>query len=167
MRLAVFVTGIKTLVMPHQLFDRVKRLLCQGNPLRPLQQTTGNGQARAMESELIQSAIRINPTLVLIGIMGFVASFAFSLGPVMWVMLPEIFPNQVRGVAMAITGTLNSAVSFGVQFIFPWQLNNFGAASTFLGYAIFAALFLLLTLWLIPETKNKTLEELELELTGN
>jgi len=83
----------------------------------------------------------------------------------MWVMLPEIFPNQVRGVAMAVTGSLNSAVSFGVQFIFPWQLSNMGAGNTFLGYALFAAIFLVVVIWLVPETKNKTLEELEAELT--
>ena len=41
-----------------------------------------------------------------------------SVGPVMWVMLPEIFPNKVRGVAMAMTGVVNSGVSFGVQFAF-------------------------------------------------
>ena len=132
---------------------------------RALVDHIGLEQARRMESELIQSAIEINPTLVLIGILAFVASFAFSLGPVMWVMLPEIFPNQVRGVAMAVTGSVNSAVSFAVQFIFPWQLNNLGAASTFLGYAVFALIFLVLALKLVPETKNKTLEELEAELT--
>jgi MFS family permease len=132
---------------------------------RALVASIGAEETRRMESQLIQSAIKINPTLVLIGILGFVASFALSLGPVMWVMLPEIFPNQVRGVAMAVTGTLNSTVSFGVQFIFPWQLTNLGAGNTFLGYALFALLFLLLTVWLVPETKNKSLEELEAELT--
>ena len=132
---------------------------------RALVDNIGAEQARRMESQLIQSAIDINPTLVLIGILGFVASFALSLGPVMWVMLPEIFPNQVRGVAMAVTGSVNSAVSFGVQFIFPWQLNNMGAGSTFLGYAVFALVFLVLVVWLVPKTKNKTLEELEAELT--
>lgn len=131
---------------------------------RALEATIGAEETRRLQSQLIQSAISINPTLVLIGILSFVASFAMSLGPVMWVMLPEIFPNQVRGVAMAVTGTVNSAVSFGVQFIFPWQLNNVGAASTFLGYALFALLFLVAAFWLVPETKGKTLEELEAEL---
>lgn len=131
---------------------------------RALKATIGAESARSLQSELIQSAIQINPTLVLLGILGFVASFAMSLGPVMWVMLPEIFPNQVRGVAMAVTGTVNSAVSFAVQFIFPWQLSNVGAANTFLGYAIFAFLFLIAVFWLVPETKNKTLEELEAEM---
>jgi MFS family permease len=129
-----------------------------------LVEAIGAEESRRLQSDLIQSAIAIDPVLVLIGILAFVASFAVSLGPVMWVMLPEIFPNRVRGVAMAVTGTVNSAVSFGVQFIFPWQLNNTGAASTFLGYALFALVFFVLVLWLVPETKNKTLEELEAEL---
>jgi sugar porter (SP) family MFS transporter len=133
---------------------------------RDLEAAVGVPDARRLESELIQAAIDINPTLVLVGILMFVASFAVSLGPVMWVMLPEIFPNRLRGVAMAVTGTVNSGVSFGVQFIFPWQLNNVGASATFLGYALFAVFFLILTVWLIPETKNKTLEELEAVLTS-
>jgi len=126
----------------------------------------GEKQARSMQSELIQAAIRINPTVVLIGILMFVASFAVSLGPVMWVMLPEIFPNKVRGVGMALTGVVNSTVSFGVQFLFPWQLTNLGVAATFTGYALFAILGFALVLWLVPETRGKTLEELEIELTA-
>lgn len=124
----------------------------------------GEKDARELQSELIQAAIKINPTVVLFGILMFVASFAVSLGPVMWVMLPEIFPNKVRGVAMAVTGVVNSGVSFGVQFIFPWQLTNLGVAATFTGYALFAVLGLALVIWLVPETRGKTLEQLEIEL---
>lgn len=65
---------------------------------------------------------------------------------------------------MAVTGVVNSGVSFGVQFIFPWQLTNLGVAATFTGYALFALLGLALVIWLVPETRGKTLEELELEL---
>jgi len=126
----------------------------------------GAKDARRHESELIQATIRINPTLVLIGILGFVAFFAVSLGPVMWVMLPEIFPNKIRGVAMAVTGVVNSGVSFGVQFMFPWQLTHLGVAATFMGYAFFAVIGLVLVVWLVPETRGKTLEQLEIELTG-
>ncbi len=121
----------------------------------------GEQEARKLESELIQAAIRIKPGVVLFGILLFVASFAVSLGPVMWVMLPEIFPNQVRGVAMAMTGVVNSGVSFAVQFAFPWQLTNLGVATTLAGYALFAIIGLALVAWLVPETRGKTLEELE------
>lgn len=130
-----------------------------------LAEQLGENTARVNHSLLISAAIDINPTLILIGILGFVASFAVSLGPVMWVMLPEIFPNQLRGVAMSITGLANSASSFAVQFFFPWQLTNFGAAFTFLNYGIFALLGFILVIWLLPETRNKSLEQLERELS--
>ncbi|MDJ0877860.1 MAG: sugar porter family MFS transporter [Halieaceae bacterium] len=131
-----------------------------------ISEAVGEQEARKIESELIQAAIQINPQVVLFGILLFVASFAVSLGPVMWVMLPEIFPNKVRGVAMAVTGVVNSGVSFGVQFLFPWQLTNLGVAITLAGYAGFAIIGLILVMWLVPETRGKTLEELEEELTG-
>ena len=125
----------------------------------------GAQEARNQESALIQAAIKSNPTVVLFGILLFVASFAVSLGPVMWVMLPEIFPNKVRGVAMAMTGVVNSGISFGVQFLFPWQLTNLGVSMTLSGYALFAVIGLVLVMWLVPETRGKTLEELEQEFT--
>jgi len=126
----------------------------------------GDPAMKANEATIIQSAIRMNPKIVLIGILGFVASFALSLGPVMWVLFSEIFPNSIRGVCMSVMGVLNSGVSFGVQFIFPWQLSTLGSAMTFFLYGVFGALFLVLVAWLLPETRGKTLEELENELTG-
>ena len=108
----------------------------------------------------------MNPTIVLVGILGFVASFAFSLGPVMWVLFSEIFPNAIRGICMSLMGVVNSGVSFGVQVIFPWELNNLGTAMTFFLYAAFAFVFLILVIWLVPETRGRTLEQLEVELAG-
>jgi MFS family permease len=99
--------------------------------------------------------------LILVGILGFVASFAVSLGPVMWVLFSELFPNRVRGLAISFVGLINSAVSFLVQLIFPWELANWGSASTFFIYAAFAGIGLIFVLALLPETKGRTLEELE------
>lgn len=127
----------------------------------------GDTALTAHEAELIGAAIRMNPRIVLIGILGFVASFAISLGPVMWVLFSEIFPNAIRGVCMSIMGVVNSGVSFFVQFIFPWELSNLGTATTFLLYAIAAGIFLVLVIWLLPETRGRTLEQLESELTGS
>ena len=101
------------------------------------------------------------------GILGFVASFAVSLGPVMWVLFSEIFPNAIRGVCMSVMGVINSGVSFLVQFIFPWELSNLGTATTFLLYAVSAGVCLILVVWLLPETKGRTLEQLERELSGS
>ena len=116
------------------------------------------------QSLLVSSAISMNPTLILIGILGFVASFAISLGPIMWVLFSELFPNRVRGIAISFVGLINSAVSFTVQLVFPWQLENLGSSTTFLIYGVFAILGLVIVMRLLPETKGRRLEELEAEL---
>ena len=103
----------------------------------------------------------MNPTLILFGILGFVASFAVSLGPVMWVLFSELFPNKLRGLAISFAGLINSAVSFGVQLVFPWELENLGNAGTFLIYGIFALIGLVFVVRIVPETKGHSLEELE------
>jgi sugar porter (SP) family MFS transporter len=110
---------------------------------------------------LLSAGLNIRATLVLVAIIGFVASFAISLGPVMWVLLSEIFPNQHRGMAMSLAGFWNSAVSASVTFIFPWELSHFRPAGTFLGYGLMAVAALIFILVFIPETKGKSLEELE------
>jgi len=121
---------------------------------------------KANEASLMQSATNMNPTIVLVGLLGFVASFAFSLGPVMWVLFSEVFPNRIRGVCMAFMGIVNSGVSWFVQFIFPFELARFGSAGTFMLFAIFAAVCLMLLARLMPETRGKSLEQLEIELAG-
>jgi sugar porter (SP) family MFS transporter len=107
-----------------------------------------------------------NPMLILAGILGFVASFAMSLGPVMWVLFSELFPNRVRGLAISFVGLINSAVSFTVQLVFPWELETLGNSITFLIYGLFALAGLVLVIRLFPETKGRSLEELEGELLG-
>jgi sugar porter (SP) family MFS transporter len=121
----------------------------------------GDELAARHESEFINAAISINPWLVLFGVLGFVAAFAVSLGPVMWVLFSELFPNRIRGIAISFVGLINSAVSFSVQLIFPWELATLGSATTFLIYGIFAALGLVFVLMVLPETKGRSLEELE------
>ncbi|RPH96150.1 MAG: MFS transporter [Lysobacterales bacterium] len=116
------------------------------------------------QSALVAAAIDMNPTLILVGILGFVASFAISLGPVMWVLFSELFPNRVRGLAISFVGLINSAVSFTVQLVFPWELQNLGNSLTFLLYGLFAILGLFIVMRLLPETKGRSLEELEREL---
>jgi len=108
--------------------------------------------------------LEINATLILIGILGFVAGFALSLGPVMWVLFSELFPNRIRGIAISFVGLINSTVSFIVQLVFPWELENFGNSVTFLIYGLFAVVGLVIVMKLLPETKGKSLEELEAEL---
>ena len=129
-----------------------------------LQGAIGEDAATVYESRLITEAITMNPTLILFGILGFVASFAISIGPVMWVLFSEMFPNRIRGLAISFVGLINSAVSFGVQLVFPWELATLGSSMTFLIYGLFAAAGLVFVLMVVPETKGKSLEELEAQL---
>lgn len=128
---------------------------------RALEATLGTDLALQYRPELTRLAISINAPLVLIGLLGFVASFAVSLGPVMWVLLSEIFPNRVRGLAMSAVTFTNSGVSAAVQVAFPVQLAQLGAAITFGIYAAFGVVFLILVMRFVPETKQRSLEELE------
>jgi len=121
----------------------------------------GDETMRLYGAELIQAAIHINPVLVLLGILGFVASFAVSLGPVMWVLFSEIFPNRVRGLALAFVGFFNGSSSFFVQLLFPWEMSNIGSAMIFFIYSVLGVIAFILLAWLLPETKGKSLEELE------
>ncbi len=113
------------------------------------------------ESALVSSAIDVNPMLILFAILGFVASFAISIGPIMWVLFSELFPNNVRGMAISFVGLINSAVAFLVTLLFPWELENLGNANTFLIYGVIAIIGLVFVMRILPETKGRSLEELE------
>jgi SP family arabinose:H+ symporter-like MFS transporter len=82
----------------------------------------------------------------------------------MWVVLSEIFPNHIRGLAMASIGFLNAGVSFLVQFLFPWELANLGNAGTFWLYGAFGVIGFVLVMRFMPETKGRTLEELQRQM---
>jgi len=116
---------------------------------------------KKFESQLVSSAIVMNPMLILFAILGFVASFAVSIGPIMWVLFAELFPNGVRGMAISFVGLINSAVAFLVTLIFPWELQTIGVAGTFLIYGLFAVIGLAFVMRILPETKGRSLEELE------
>ena len=121
----------------------------------------GEDTYKRFESEFVSTAITMNPTLILFAILGFVASFAVSIGPIMWVLFSELFPNRVRGVAISFVGLINSAVAFLVTFVFPWQLETLGNSGTFLIYGVFAVVGLVFVMRILPETKGRSLEELE------
>ncbi|PDH46872.1 MAG: MFS transporter [Bacteroidetes bacterium MED-G21] len=113
------------------------------------------------DGAILETASKIDSTLILIGILGFVACFSFSLGPVMWVLLSELFPIKYRGLAIGTIAFVNSFISSVVQLIFPWELSNLGSSITFLIYGVFALLGLMFIFSKVPETKGMSLEELE------
>lgn len=115
-------------------------------------------------ADITNKSIGVNGWVVLVAILVFVASFAVSVGPVMWVLLSELFPTIIRGLAVAVVGLVNSLVSFGVQLVFPWELDALGSTLTFAIYGAFALLGLIFIIRVVPETKGRTLEQIEDEL---
>ena len=113
---------------------------------------------------IINATIDITPAYVLFGIFAFLAAFNMSIGPIMWVIFSEIFPNNVRSVALPFAALVQSISSFCIQQLFPWQLENLGAAPTFLSYGVIAIIGIVVMAMILPETKNKSIEELEKEL---
>jgi MFS family permease len=113
------------------------------------------------EGDILEKATNMNAVLVMIGILCFIACFAFSLGPVMWVMLSELYPNQYRGLVIGFIGFINGFASWLVSRIFPWELSNLGNAATFMIYGVVALLGFFLFLKILPETKGQSLEEIE------
>ena len=93
----------------------------------------------------------------------YVIFFNFSWGPVMWVMLGEMFPNQMRGSALAIAGLAQWGANYAVVQSFPIMSDpdGLGLAGTYLVYTISAVISIWLVKKFINETKGKELEEME------
>jgi len=132
--------------------------------IRKTLEGSGSFKADPYLPYLLKEGISINSILVLISILGFIAGFSLSLGPVMWAMFSEIFPNRLRGMAISIVGTINSFTSFVVATLFPVQLSKFGSSNTYFIYAGCMFLCLVFVGKYVVETKGKSLEELELYL---
>ena len=104
---------------------------------------------------------------VLLFMLSYIACFALSVGPVTWVLLSEIFPTKIRGRAMSIATFCLWSANFVVSQTFPmmdenaWLLSRFNHGFPFYVYAVFC-LVLVLTIWkAVPETKARSLEEIE------
>ena len=102
--------------------------------------------------------------ITLLCLAGFIVSFAATWGPVVWVMLPEVLPLSVRGTAMGVAVFTNWAANFAVSQTFPVFLNSWGPGPVFLGYAVIGVLSLVFVRLLVPETKERSLEEIEASL---
>jgi SP family arabinose:H+ symporter-like MFS transporter len=98
---------------------------------------------------------------ILIFILAFIACFAFSFGPVCWVVIGEIFPNGIRGKAMSLATLTLWIGNFFVGQLTPVMLQGLGSSWTFWIFAICCSPALYLTWKLIPETKGRSLEEID------
>ncbi len=100
-------------------------------------------------------------TVAFLAAISYAAFFNLSWGPVMWVMLGEMFPNQMRGSALAVAGTAQWTANFAISSSFPWALKNIGLASAYGFYAICALISFVFVQRLVRETKGKELEAME------
>jgi MFS transporter, SP family, sugar:H+ symporter len=86
--------------------------------------------------------------------------FNFSWGPVMWVMLGEMFPNQMRGSALAVAGAAQWISNFAISMSFPWLAKNIGLPISYGFYTAFAFLSILFVYKMVYETKGRELEDM-------
>jgi sugar porter (SP) family MFS transporter len=101
---------------------------------------------------------------VLILVLTAIAIYAMSLAPIVWVILSEIFPNRIRGAAMALATFALWVACFILTYTFPLLNASLGAAGTFWVYAGICLVSFVFILFKLPETKGKSLEEIEKEL---
>ncbi|WP_286805006.1 MULTISPECIES: sugar porter family MFS transporter [unclassified Marinimicrobium] len=99
--------------------------------------------------------------LALIAANAYVFLFNLSWGPVMWIMLGEMFPNQIRGSGLAVAGLAQWLANFLVTWTFPILLAGIGLSAAYGIYTFFAALSVVFVLMMVHETKGKELEEME------
>ena len=99
--------------------------------------------------------------LILVFILIFIASFAVSIGPVAWVVIAEIFPNKLRSKAMSVAIVSLWTFTFLVSLTFPVILDRLGGGAAFAMFGIMCLLLLFYVIFRLPETKGKSLEELE------
>lgn len=91
----------------------------------------------------------------------YIICFAMSLGPIGWILVSEVFPLRIRGVAMSICTVSNFAFNFFVVSSFPILLHRIGGAWTFWGFGIVSLLCIVFVYFCVPETKGISLETIE------
>lgn len=98
---------------------------------------------------------------ILIFILTYIASFAASFGPVVWVLISEIYPNKVRGRAASIATMSNWVSNFVVTLLFPVMLEGLGEPVSFWIFTAWCVVSLIFVIVIVPETKGKSLEQIE------
>ncbi|MGB0113522.1 MAG: sugar porter family MFS transporter [Ilumatobacteraceae bacterium] len=98
-------------------------------------------------------------SLSIIWMVVFIASFAFSLGPVVWTIISEVFPTHVRAKGMSVATAANWFAAFVLTLVFPVLLDSIGSSATFGLLALFTVAALWWTWRYVPETSGKSLEE--------
>jgi SP family facilitated glucose transporter-like MFS transporter 3 len=104
-------------------------------------------------------------TLAVFGVLMFVTFFEFGLGPIPWLIGAEIFPSKIRSSGMAAASIVNWSANFCVGLSFP-HINNFLGVYTFLPFGAVLVLVIVFIVAVVPETRGKSLEEIQEEIMG-
>jgi len=115
-----------------------------------------------VEGYLFQVGVQVLPFVLLT--LGGVAVYSFTLAPVVWVILSEIFPNRIRGAAMSLSAVVLWIGNFSLTFTFPAIKESLGWTLNFWLYAVICVAGFILIHFKLPETKGKSLEQIEKEL---
>ena len=116
------------------------------------------------QGELVDDKLQLPGNMGLVALIAanaYVVCFNMSWGPVMWVMLGEMFPNQIRGSGLAVAGFAQWITNFVITWSFPVFLAGIGLAAAYSIYAFFAFVSIFFVLWMVKETKGKELEDME------
>lgn len=111
-------------------------------------------------------AMQLKGVVVLVFALAAIGCYGMSLAPVTWVLISEIFPNRIRGTAISVAVSALWIACFVLTYTFPILERGIGTGSTFWIYAAICAVGFVFVHLCVPETKGKTLEEIERELVG-
>lgn len=134
---------------------------------KPLMLIGFSGMGMSLVAMGLAAYFRQTEIWVLVFILGYIACFALSVGPVTWVILSEIFPTRIRGRAMAIATVCLWLANYLVTQTFtvmdedPWLVSRFHHGFPFWLYAVLCVVAFLFVARFVPETKGRTLEEIE------
>ena len=147
-------------VLAIYLIDRAGRkpLLVAGNILMSLSLIVLGLLIRVLHQA---GGSSISAWITVICLTIYIGAFAFSWGPVVWVMLGEIFPLKVRGIAMSVASMANWVANLIVSFTFPVLLQAVGISTLFLAYGVIGFLSLVFVRYRVVETKERSLEQIE------
>ncbi|XP_066528497.1 solute carrier family 2, facilitated glucose transporter member 12 isoform X2 [Hoplias malabaricus] len=136
-------------------------------PVRNSETPADEGTEVALES---MSGSEVSPSLKwisLVSLLVYVAGFSFSLGPMVYVVLSEIFPTGIRGKAVSVVSAFNWAMNLLISMTFLTITEKFGLPSVIFSYAAMSFVLLMFVMVFVPETKGRSLEQISKELAMN
>lgn len=126
--------------------------------VEPFRNSTGKSEESA--------SFHLIHIITILALMGYVGAYGISFGPITWIILSEIYPPAIRGRAVALVTVINWAANFIVSSMFLQVISLFTLPGTFFLFTAMSVLSVIFVFFCIPETKNKSLEQISKELSS-